>query len=1345
MAGDPPTQPIADFTLLYEQANISPPLLDQSGNAITDGLKAQYPELFSNVEFQQGPVKGFGRTASKLIDPLTGEIDPSRAANITDLVRGRIVVDTPEQIQAVQKFLSENAEELGIRNVKDRFAKPSGTHYRDMNLSVELENGHIAEIQINQRDMLAASEYTHDAYEELDAIQKRAALENRELTVDEAKRISALNDFVQDVHDRGAAQVPGIDDLLNEDGQARLDGDHAKRLQRDPNFVAGETLDTTSKYGAIIGANPDFLDQAEANGGQGYKALRNELGITVDSLQINQDEIAKLIPPQVQWDAENSRIIAENPSTLRAVLEQQNVPLERYLEMGIEIEYKTNPNNVRHTLPGTDGVETTRSAPMDIAAQGGDANIVGGPSDDTLKALHPPPSENITGGFNNRSITPDGTDLTTGAPETTVSQTGAPDASSSRNMNAPDGVGGTGNSRWAQAVDNAGGLGNGMRVTMSGAGVGLSAFHLKQQLLGENSTFHRDIQNDAVATQAKVALGLDATAFTLDSVDLAADATRGTLALARSAGYIDEAANLGRLGSGISTLSKVGRVAGPVGTAITVVTTGIEYNIASENDDGKRAGQAVGAGGGALGGAAIGAGIGVWFFGVGAAPGAAIGGIIGAIGGGYGGGELLDETFQEMFDEETLAEQQENLGKIEGIGTNIDKFQDLEAAYTTRLDALQQAYEGTDVADIEAAQAEFEKARLALSEHIESTLLTDDEMSTLDSVDEFIAKQAEFYAAKEQRLTEAGDTAALARLEESRAGLQEAAISIARLKQMNELIGEGYGTAQEEAELRAQKQIGSIDAMIDQRVEAIHTYNAEVDQQAFTTGLIEELDSVNATYNEGTTDSALMQRSAALMALVESGEIDRATLTEAKAEIDELKTQHEEELTAIKESQTSLQEMAAQQEALRSNEYSGEFATQNIERLTEYNTQIDGMVASYEATTQVLDQALKSAESAAAVHDLEGNIPVADPELMSTVQEVQTGFDTALNQDVLDPAALIAQRDAGQTVVSETEQAAADAGMYEAQVRAMLDNGIEIDGAIHPIENEATRQRLEDMLETTVVVKQGYVTQANSLKTTISGAEATLDNRVLSQNGATVYLDATGQVSAYSVNGEDRSFEAGARPMLVDNEAHIFNGTTGLESANIELALYNGTVVTKMGEPFQETKRDDRIQLRTIEDRSERRETRQEERGLRQSLRDRIMGDAVSPDEVIKAAESDQTPLSPNENATSMNDVQSASVVDETNASDVTENESYVEVAIAMERMGAGEELDKQEQEVVFNILNNSDTDPAIIEALQNNYATQVDSFVESKPPETPVEIANLNETPSGYVTGQQRINVAVI
>lgn len=63
------------------------------------------------------------------------------------------MIDTPEQIRAIRETLSdpEKRAALGIVEIKDRFAVPSATHYRDINMTVRLENGHLAEIQINQR------------------------------------------------------------------------------------------------------------------------------------------------------------------------------------------------------------------------------------------------------------------------------------------------------------------------------------------------------------------------------------------------------------------------------------------------------------------------------------------------------------------------------------------------------------------------------------------------------------------------------------------------------------------------------------------------------------------------------------------------------------------------------------------------------------------------------------------------------------------------------------------------------------------------------------------------------------------------------------------------------------------------------------------------------------------------------------------------------------------------------------------------------------------------------------------------------------------------------------------
>ncbi len=1329
--GDPPKQPINDFTALYEQAHVSPPLLNQSGNDITTAMRQQFPDLLGDLEFSQGPVKSFDRAAAKLIDGSTGLLDPTKASGVTDLVRGRIIVETPEQIEAIRTFLTNNADELGITNVKDRFAKPSGTHYRDINLSVQLENGHIAEIQINQRDMLAASNYTHDAYEEIDAIEKRAELEGRFLTPEEVTKSRHLEEFIQDVHDRGAAQVEGIDSLLSDDGKARLESDYTQRTQRNPAFEPGVTLNNESKYGRITDAHPNFLDLSEVNGGPGYKALRNDLGITVDGLEINTEELAKLERPRVQWDRANNTVTAASPEVLDDVLSRSGVSRERLSELGISTTYdeslsrtfnpaatdnapnsqRTNnvntPNEVIGSAVPDDGVNPQRPTPLDVAdTQGLDTKS--------------PTGQSLSGGFNetSRGAPPPTTSLDVAGPPPSQTPSTVASPPPSNTPSTPD-VDAGGDSKWSRALQNAGGTGNVLRIGASGGGLGLSAFHLKQQLLGENSTFHRDIQNDAVATEAKIALGLDVTAFALDSVDLTADITRGGLALAKSVGYIDDVANLGRFSTGVSTLSKIGRVAGPVGTAITVITTGIEYNIASETDDGKRAGQAVGSGGGALGGAAIGAGIGVWFFGVGAAPGAAIGGIIGAFAGGYAGGEYLDDDFQEYFDAQTLEEQQSNLERIKGIGENIDRFQDLELEYTQALDKLQEAFEGTDVDTIQEAQTAFETSRIALADHIETTLLSQGELDTLDSVNDFIGEQVEFYNMKEQHLTASGDTEALARLEENRTGLQEAAASIQRLKTLNDLIGEGYGQTQEEATLKAQEQISSIEEMVGDRADTIYSYNAAVVQQSFSETMVGELNNINTAYNDGQTHQALQESGIALMSLIESGELDQETLSAAREDIAALQQKSTQELADITASQSGLLTMTAQQEGLENGVYTAEYTAQNLERLSGYNTQISGLADAYTETSQAIEYTLKEAENSVAINTLESNKITLDQALISQTQELQDDVETALNKDAPDREEIQTQQETTQTLIDSMQQKLTEAVAYETQIKDMLENGIEINGALQPIENEASKQRLLEQLAETATLKQQYTDQIDGLNETVSNADQTLYSRVLSQNTSTVTLDHDGYVSSYNTGDETQSFNSGERPLLVDNDAHIFNSTSGLSDSGIELSLYNGSVITNVGEPYQETKRDDRAQLRTIDDRSDRREARKDERDLAKSLKDKTMDDAVSPNSLIQNVASD-TPLS----------------TPESHDQDIIERPEYIEVAISMEKLSAGEILDTLEEQTITDILNDPDTNPEVIEKLKENYSDQIAALTDTNNAQDNVtpnlpELASHNQNPN--------------
>ena len=164
-------QPDLSFDELYQQAQTSVPVLENTGQSILDRLKTQNPEMFEGVVFEVGPLKAPERALEKINSDYGG--DPRQ---IKDLVRGRFVVDTPEQIVAIKQAI---LEELDVDSMKDKYLVPTETGYRDLNTKVALENGHIAEIQVQQRDMMRVNKPTHDFMEEIQEIERRAETESR--------------------------------------------------------------------------------------------------------------------------------------------------------------------------------------------------------------------------------------------------------------------------------------------------------------------------------------------------------------------------------------------------------------------------------------------------------------------------------------------------------------------------------------------------------------------------------------------------------------------------------------------------------------------------------------------------------------------------------------------------------------------------------------------------------------------------------------------------------------------------------------------------------------------------------------------------------------------------------------------------------------------------------------------------------------------------------------------------------------------------------------------------------------------------------------------------------------
>jgi len=89
------------FEQLYEQARKSVPMVRSLGKRILFDLQTSYTGLFDDTKFESGDLKEWDRAIEKIRDDYDGN-----HAKICDLARGRIIVDTLEQIGALMKYVT---------------------------------------------------------------------------------------------------------------------------------------------------------------------------------------------------------------------------------------------------------------------------------------------------------------------------------------------------------------------------------------------------------------------------------------------------------------------------------------------------------------------------------------------------------------------------------------------------------------------------------------------------------------------------------------------------------------------------------------------------------------------------------------------------------------------------------------------------------------------------------------------------------------------------------------------------------------------------------------------------------------------------------------------------------------------------------------------------------------------------------------------------------------------------------------------------------------------------------------------------------------------------------------
>jgi ppGpp synthetase/RelA/SpoT-type nucleotidyltranferase len=172
-----PIQPYSDFDVLYSKAHQAQAELE---------TLCKSTALLTSTESYFAGVKSAERAKEKIAYELNGQ--PER---ITDLARATIVADDIESLMAAYEVLNR---ETTVVKVKNRFKKPGASGYRDLNLLVKLPKTNlVAEVQLHLKaiaDVKSGPE--HEFYEQIQKIERLAALESREINDLEQAQIRTM-------------------------------------------------------------------------------------------------------------------------------------------------------------------------------------------------------------------------------------------------------------------------------------------------------------------------------------------------------------------------------------------------------------------------------------------------------------------------------------------------------------------------------------------------------------------------------------------------------------------------------------------------------------------------------------------------------------------------------------------------------------------------------------------------------------------------------------------------------------------------------------------------------------------------------------------------------------------------------------------------------------------------------------------------------------------------------------------------------------------------------------------------------------------------------------------------
>ncbi|MCG9697740.1 RelA/SpoT domain-containing protein [Shewanella sp. Isolate11] len=170
-------QASADFDHLYAQADAAQTELAQLLASIADS--PHYQLIIPAIKSAQ-------RAKQKVVNKFNGD-----ASQLTDLARASIVTDNIYSLMTAFETLKDKGV---IVQVKNRFAEPKASGYRDLNLLVKLpQTQMIAEVQLHLKSIAEIkSGAEHQVYEMVQNIEAEAKQQQRALLPFEVAKITQL-------------------------------------------------------------------------------------------------------------------------------------------------------------------------------------------------------------------------------------------------------------------------------------------------------------------------------------------------------------------------------------------------------------------------------------------------------------------------------------------------------------------------------------------------------------------------------------------------------------------------------------------------------------------------------------------------------------------------------------------------------------------------------------------------------------------------------------------------------------------------------------------------------------------------------------------------------------------------------------------------------------------------------------------------------------------------------------------------------------------------------------------------------------------------------------------------